>query len=93
MKIIPQGNRVLVELVPYDLERDGIELIQAHKEITQFAKVIAIGDGVMSANGLVRAPVKVGDMVIVTQTGGTSITDGDKKYQLVEPSKMEGVAK
>ena len=88
MKIKPQGNRVLVEMIPYDLEQDGIEIPDAHLEVTQTAKVVELGTGSMTVTGVIRPPVSVGDIVVVTQTGGTKVTDGDVKYQIVEPDNI-----
>lgn len=88
MKIKPQGNRVLVELIPYDLEQDGIEIPSSHLEVTQTAKVIEIGTGTMTETGVIRPSVSVGDIVVITQTGGTMVTDGDRKCQIVAPDNI-----
>lgn len=88
MKIKPQGNRLLVELIPYDLEQDGIELPASHKEVTQTAKVIEIGTGTMTETGVIRPCVRVGSIVVITQTGGTMVRDGERKYQIVSPDNL-----
>jgi len=91
MKIEPQGNRVLVELEPYELERDGIQLIESHKEVQQTGVVVGVGEGTMTPNGVVTPQVSIGDRVIVTQTGGTMIDDGGKKYQITTDRDIVGV--
>jgi len=88
MKIKPQGNRALVEIIPYDLEQDGIEIPASHLEVTQTARVVELGTGSMTVTGVIRPPVEVGDIVVITQTGGTMITDGDVKYQIVAPDNI-----
>ncbi len=90
--IKPQGSRVLVELIDYDLDADGIELIDSHKEVQQKAKVIAVGEGTLLESGEIVTPdVTVGDTVIVTQTGGTMVRDGASKYQIVVQDNIIGV--
>ena len=91
MTIKPQGNRILVELIPYDLEKDGILIPSSHKEETQTARVIEIGTGTMSEYGVILPSVEVGDIVLTSQLAGTMITDGEHKYQLVSHDKLEGV--
>ena len=89
MKIKPQGNRVLVELIPYDLEQDGIEIPDSHLEVTQTAKVVELGTGSMTVTGVIRPPVEVGDIVVITQTGGTKVRDGERQYQIVAPDAIQ----
>jgi len=81
--IKPQGNRVLVELQPY--ENDWLELPEIHKEVHQTAKVVEVGTG--DLNG--KTPdVNVGDIVMVSQTGGTMVKDGDTQYQLLDADNL-----
>jgi len=88
--IEPQGNRILVELEDFDLEENGIFLLSTYKDVYQTGTVVAVGKG-SDMNGWVDVPdVKVGDKVIVTQTSGTMVEDGKKKYQIVEPKNLIG---
>jgi len=81
-----------VELEPYDLDADGIELIDSHKEVQQTAKVVGVGAGSRLENGCIAIPdVELGDRVIITQTGGTMVSDGDTKYQIVVQEDIVGV--
>jgi len=90
--IQPQGNRILVELEPYDLEADGIRLIDSHKEVQQPAIVVGVGAGDRLKNGRIVYPdVKIGDRVVVTQTGGTMVSDSDTKYQILVQDDIVGV--
>ena len=88
MKIKPQGNRALVELIPYDLEQDGIEIPASHLEVTQTAKVVELGTGSMTVTGVIRPPVEVGDIVVIKQTDGTKVRDGERQYQIVSPDDI-----
>jgi chaperonin GroES len=84
-----QGYRVLVELIPY--ENDTIELNESYKEVQQMAKVVGIGCGRRFENGaIVKPDVKVGDKVIIEQTGGTNVEVDGKKYQIVSPDNIVG---
>jgi len=88
--IEPMGNRVLVELEDFDLESDGIMLIDTHVEEYQTGVVVAVGEGSLM-DGWVDVPkVSIGDKIIVSQTSGTMVRDGDKKYQIVEPKNIIG---
>ena len=90
--IQPQGNRILVELEPYDLEADGIRLIDSHKEVQQTARVVGIGAGSRLESGRIAfSDIQVGDRVIITQTGGTMVSDGDTKYQILAEADVVGV--
>lgn len=91
MKIEPQGNRVLVRLEGYDLDRDGIQLVEWHKEVLQNGIVEAVGLGAKYREGIRKPEVSVGDRVVVSQRGGTRIKDGDKVYMLISDDKIEGV--
>ena len=90
--IQPQGNRILLELEPWDLDADGIQLVDSHKEVQQTARVVGIGAGSRLKNGCVEFPdLKLGDRVITTQTAGTMISDSDTKYQIVVQEDITGV--
>ena len=89
MKIKPQGNRVLVELLPY--ENDELEFSQGYKEVNQMAKVIEVGTGTITPTGVVGVELKAGDVVITSQTAGTMVQCEGKKYQIVEPKNIVGV--
>jgi len=90
--IQPQGNRILVELEPYDLEAEGIQLIDSHKEVQQTAIVAGVGAGSRLKNGCIAYPdVKIGDRVVITQTGGTMVSDSDTKYQILVQDDIVGV--
>jgi co-chaperonin GroES (HSP10) len=87
--IQPQGNRVLVELSPY--EDDVLELPDTHREVLQTATVVAVGEGSITKDGgLITANVGIGDRVIISQTGGTMVKDGDRQYQVVSPENIVG---
>jgi len=91
MRLNAQGNRVLVELIPYDLKRDGIELLDSHKEVQQTARVVGVGAGYrVSTGAIVKPVVEIGDEVIIEQTAGTKVKDGDNEYMIVSPENIIG---
>ncbi len=81
INVKPLGERVLVKSVEEDEQvRGGIIIPDSAKEKSQEADVVALGTGRKDDDGkTVDFEVKVGDRVIISQYGGTSVTiDGDE---------------
>ena len=91
--IKPLGDRVLVKQVEEaEQVRGGIIIPDAAKEKSQEAEVIALGTGKLDENGkALPFNVKVGDIVIISQYGGTQVKIGDEKYQLLREDDILGV--
>ena len=93
VKIKPIGDRVLVEHIEEKEQvRGGIIIPDSAKEKPQEAKVVALGTGKKDEDGKVIAfEVKVGDMVLISKSGGTEVKLGDKKYTLVSEGDILGI--
>ncbi|MDR2862706.1 MAG: co-chaperone GroES [Puniceicoccales bacterium] len=85
IKITPLADRVLVESIDEGEQvKGGIIIPDSAKEKPQEYKVVAVGPGKLDDKG-VRKPlkVKVGDIVLTSQWGGTEVKINDKPYKLV----------
>ncbi len=91
MKIVPLGNRVLIE--PQEEEQKteaGIVLPDtAEKEKSQLGKVLAVGDG----ENVKKLNLKKGDLVILDKFGPNEVEIEDKKYLLAEPAHILALIK
>lgn len=89
----PLGDRVIVEPIePEEQTKGGIILPDTAKERPREGKVIAVGPGRVDEDGeRIPIPVKVGDIVIFTEFGGTEVKIGDKKYLIVDESSLLAV--
>ena len=86
----PLADRVVVK--PSEKERvskGGIVLPDTVKEKPQEGEVIAVGDGRLSEDGK-RLPmdVKVGDIVIYANYGGTEIKIEDEEFMILRESDI-----
>jgi chaperonin GroES len=91
--IQPLGDRVLVE--PSEAEArssGGIILPEAAQEKPREGTVIAVGPGGLNDKGERRTmSVKVGDVVIYTQYGGTEVRVDGKEYLLIDEGSLLAV--
>ena len=78
MGIKPMGDRVLVK--PHESETESGGIIIPGEIKSDKADVLAVGPGYRNNSGELVAPdVKVGDVVLMPQYGGTDISqDGEK---------------
>jgi chaperonin GroES len=92
MSIRPLGDHILLaRLDSEQATKGGIVIPDTAKETSQQAKVVAVGKGKMSEQG-VRLPVEVkkGDRVLVRRYAGTEIEIQGKKYLVVTESDILG---
>jgi chaperonin GroES len=89
----PLGDRVIVEpLEGQDKSPGGILIPDTAKERPQEGKVIAVGPGALNDKGeRVPLSVKVDDIVIFTEYGGTEIKVDGKKYLIVDERSLLAV--
>jgi len=82
MEIKPLSNRVLIQVVEEDkTTQSGIVLPDNAKEKPQKGKVMAIGPGKKNEKGeLIKASVKVGDMVLFKKYGPDEFEIDGEKY-------------
>lgn len=93
VNVKPLGDRVLVKSIEEDEQvRGGIIIPDSAKEKSQEAEVIALGTGRKDEDGKsLPFEVKVGDRVIVSQYGGTTVKiDGDE-YTVIREDDIIGV--
>lgn len=95
MKITPLADRVLVQAVEEKEQiKGGIIIPDSAKEKPQEFKVVAVGPGKLDDNGK-RQPlqVKVGDIVLTSQWGGTEVKLDDVAYKLVNEDDLLAIIK
>lgn len=85
INVKPLGERVLVKSIEEDEQvRGGIIIPDSAKEKSQEAEVVALGTGRKDDDGkAVDFEVKVGDRVIISQYGGTSVTIDAEEYTVI----------
>jgi len=91
VNVKPLGDRVLVTAVEDQEEqvKGGIIIPDSAKEKPQEAKIIALGTGKMDDNGnKIPFDVKVGDIVLTSQYGGTSVKYDNKEYKILSSSDI-----
>ena len=82
MSIKPLGDKVLVQRLEAATQTaSGLYLPESAKEKPQQGKIIAVGTGKALANGeRGDFQVKVGDIVVLSQWGGTEINVDGQEY-------------
>jgi chaperonin GroES len=89
----PLGGRVLVK--PSESEQrstGGIILPDSAQKRPQEGKVIAVGEGKLSDTGeRLPVPVKVGDVVVYPEYGGTEVKIDDVEYLLIDSDSILAV--
>lgn len=89
MAIKPLGDRVLVEVIDEELQKEGsLYIPDTAKEKPQEGKVIAVGSGRYEDGKLVPLDVKVGDTVLYGKYSGTDIKHEGKEYLIVRESDI-----
>lgn len=74
-RIVPYGANVLLKI---------LEKVPEHF----ICKVIAVGEGYMTPNGIIPLPHKVGDRVLVQRYAGTHYVVVKGEYYLVESHRI-----
>lgn len=89
----PLGGRVLVKPSESEAKSSGgIILPDSAQKRPQEGKVIAVGEGRTLDSGKVEpVPVKVGDIVIYPEYGGTEIKVDDEEYLLIDSDSILAV--
>lgn len=91
----PIGDRIIIE--PFDTEavtQGGIVLPQSTvvKEVTQKAKVVAVGAGLILSTGVrVEPEVKVGDIIVFNRMAGVEIKVDQKPYKILTERDIIGI--
>ena len=89
----PLSGRVLVKPLKSEAKSSGgILLPDTAQKRPQEGKVVAVGEGKVLDNGQVEAiPVKVGDIVIYPEYGGTEVKLDDEEYLLIDSDSLLAV--
>ena len=89
MDIRPLGDRVLIEVVEEELQKQGLLYIpDTAKEKPQQGKIVAVGKGRYEDGKLVPLDVKEGDVVLYGKYAGTEIKHSGKDYLIVRESDI-----
>ncbi len=92
MAIKPLGDRVLIEILEDELQKQGsLYIPDTAKEKPQEGKVKAVGRGRYEDGKLVPLDVKVGDRVLYGKYSGTEIKHDGKEYLIVRESDILAV--
>jgi len=93
MKIRPLADKVLVQRVEAENKTaGGIVLPDTAKEKPQRGKIIAVGEGKLSDDGIRQKPqVKKGDTVLFTSYAGSEIKIDGKEYLIMSESDIMAV--
>ncbi len=92
-KIVPVGNRILVELVPVQSSTSsGIILTSSPKTQSQKAKILAIGSSYGEYQGLLKQ-FQVNQIVILQQNSGQVIEGFNSEiiYKIVNAEDIIGI--
>lgn len=88
----PLYDKILVDTDIEDTDFNDSGLILCEdKSSPRKAKVIAVGQGRPTDNGLQPLLTHVGDIVLVPNFGGMQIFDKDKQYTLIRESDVLGI--
>jgi chaperonin GroES len=92
MAIKPLGDRVLIETLEEDIQKQGsLYIPDTAKEKPQEGKVKAVGKGRYEDGKLVPLEVKVGDKVLYGKYSGTEVKHDGKEYLIVRESDILAV--
>ena len=92
MAIKPLGDRVLIEALEEDIQKQGsLYIPDTAKEKPQEGKVKAVGKGRYEDGKLIPLDVKIGDRVLYGKYSGTEIKHDGKEYLIVRESDILAV--
>jgi len=93
-KIHPVAGFLLVE--PQKQERtttSGIVLPESHQDKPQQGKVLAVGDAVYNDKQEIKAPCKIGDIVIYREWGGKEYKENNVELLLLKFDDIMAIIK
>lgn len=92
MDIRPLGDRVLIEVMEDELQKQGVLYIpDTAKEKPQQGRIVAVGKGRFEDGKLIPLDVKEGDLVLYGKYAGTEIKHNGKDYLIVRESDILAV--
>ncbi len=89
MAIKPLGDRVLIEVIDEDLQKEGsLYIPDTAKEKPQQGKVVSVGKGRYEDGKWIPLDVKAGDVVLYGRYAGTEVKHGGKEYLIVRETDV-----
>ena len=89
----PLGSRVIVKrLESEETTKSGILIAGKSEEKSQFAEVIAVGNGINEEGNKIEMQVKEGDKVVFNQYSGTTIKYENEEVIILKQSDILAVA-
>ena len=89
MAIKPLGDRVLIEVLEEEVEKQGsLYIPDTAKEKPQQGKIVAVGKGRYEEGKLVPLEVKAGDKVLYGKYSGSEVKYDGKEYLIVRESDI-----
>lgn len=90
--IRPLGDRVLVDPIPMEEMIGGVVIPDSAREKPQSGKVLAVGEGMLDANGKRNSPnVVVGEIVLFSRYGGVDVKNGEDTFLILREGDLLGV--
>lgn len=91
-KIIPLGNRIVVQRAEAKTSKGGILLPDSAQEKPREGKVIAAGPGKMNEDGkLEPLSIKEGDRILFGSYAGTEVKHNDEEYLILSEEDVLGI--
>ncbi|KRN27435.1 hypothetical protein IV38_GL002087 [Lactobacillus selangorensis] len=89
----PLGDRVIIEVEePKEETVGGIVLANNAKQKPQSGKIVAVGNGNVTADGkTIPMNVKVGDVVVYDKYAGSEVTYDEKKYLVLHEKDLMAI--
>ncbi len=84
MKLIPMGDKVLVEPIKDIGQRGALFIPEAHRDASNEAIVVQLGTGAATKTGRTEFEVKIGDRVIIDRFQGQSVQIAGKPYKIMQ---------
>lgn len=93
MKLIPLGDRVLVEPIVVEKEtKGGLIIPENTTEKPMQGMVIAVGQGKIDEDGnKIPMTISIGEKILYGKYSGNEITIEDKKYLIMHQDEIFGV--
>ena len=90
VKLNPMADRLVVKPIEReDVTKGGIFLPDTAKEKPQEGKVLAVGPGRLSEDGIrIAMDIKVGDIVIYSKYGGTELKVDEEEVIILRESDI-----
>lgn len=91
-KIMPMGNRVVVEREEAKATKGGILLPESAQKKPREGKVIAVGPGKVDEKGKIqRMDLNIGDRILFSSYGGTEYKADDTEYLILSEEDVLAV--